>query len=605
MCGIVGCVLKNRRAAPILVEATGKLEYRGYDSVGIATVDDSGIHAKKNAGKVREVDNKIHISDLAGSVGIGHVRWATHGIPNENNAHPHMDENNNVAVVHNGIIENYGELKIALEKKGHVFKSDTDTEVIPHLLEDFMKEGRNLEKAMKETLKLIKGSYAIAAISKSNPNQIIATRKESPLIVGIESDEYYVASDIPAILKYTRNIIYIDDYELVILDDDGVVVKDLNGSVIEKEIEVTHWSEDMAEKEGYDFFTIKEINEEPKTVKDTLKEKDEVEKVVSQIGDIDRICFVACGTSFHASLVGKYLIEDLIGIPTEVLLASEFRHSVKTLTKNTLTIFLSQSGETADTLKALRLAKGNSKTLSIVNVLGSTLSRESDYNIYTLAGPEIGVAATKSYISQLICIYLFVAYLSKDKNENKKEGIEVFDRIMDSLDKLEGYIKEILPKEEQIIEIAKKYKDAPNFFFLGRGLSYPTAMEGSLKLKEISYIHAEGYAAGELKHGPLALIDVGVPVVVIIPEDEDYHKTLSNLKEVDSRGADVIAIASQNDKVVGHESEDVIYLDSDIDTVISPLTYVIPLQLLAYHISLARGLDPDKPKNLAKCVTVE
>jgi len=603
MCGIVGCILKNRKAAPVLVEATGKLEYRGYDSVGIATIDEEGIHLKKDAGKVEDLDEKLHLSDLPGSTGIGHVRWATHGIPNQTNAHPHSDDDNKIAVVHNGIIENYGHIKLSLEKEGHTFKSDTDTEVIPHLLEKFMGQGETLEEAMKESLKLIRGSYAIAAIAYDNPNQIVATRKDSPLIVGVEGDEYYLASDIPAILKYTRNIIHIDDYELVILDDNGVIVKDLDGNIIEKEIEVTDWTEDMAEKEGYDFFTIKEINEEPKTIRDTLKEKSEVEKAVSQIGDIDRICFVACGTSYHASIVGKYLIEDLIGIPTEVLLASEFRHSVKTLTKNTLTIFLSQSGETADTLKALNLAKDKSKTLSIVNVLGSTLARESDYNVYTLAGPEIGVAATKSYISQLVCIYLFVAYLAKDKD--KENGVKTFNRIMDSLNNLEEFVKGILLYEEQIIEIAKKYKDVHNFFFIGRGLSYPTAMEGSLKLKEISYIHAEGYAAGELKHGPLALIDEGVPVVVVIPDDEDHVKSLSNLKEVESRGAAVIAIASANDKVVGSESAEVVYMDGNIDTIISPLTYVIPLQLLAFHISLARGLDPDKPKNLAKCVTVE
>ena len=603
MCGIVGCILKNEKAAPMLVEATSKLEYRGYDSVGIATVDENGIHVKKDVGKVEDLDEKLHMSDLPGNTGIGHVRWATHGVPNKVNAHPHLDDDGKIAVVHNGIIENYGHIKLSLEKEGQVFKSDTDTEVIPHLLEKFMKEGKTLEEAMKESLKMIKGSYALAAISSSNPNQIVAARKNSPLIIGVGDGEYFLASDIPAILKHTRNIIHVDDSEIVVLNDKGYFIEDLDGNPIEKEIEVTDWTEEMAEKEGYDFFTIKEINEEPKTVKSTLKEKGEIEKVVSQIGDIDRICFVACGTSYHASLVGKYLIEDLIGIPTEVLLASEFRHSVKTLSKNTLAIFLSQSGETADTIKALRLAKGNSKTLSIVNVLGSTISYESDFNIYTLAGPEIGVAATKSYISQLISIYLLTAYLAKDINE--KDGEEAFNRIMDSLNNLEEFVKGILPIEEQIIEIAKKYKDSENFFFLGRGLSYPTALEGSLKLKEISYIHAEGYAAGELKHGPLALIDDGVPVVVVIPEDEDYHKSLSNLREVESRGAEVIAVASAADKFLGEEVADAIYMDENIDSIISPLTYIIPLQLLAFHISLARGLNPDQPKNLAKCVTVE
>ena len=357
----------------------------------------------------------------------------------------------------------------------------------------------------------------------------------------------------------------------------------------------------MDEKKGYDFFTIKEINEEGETVENTLKEKTEVEKIVSLIGDIDRICFVACGTSYHASLIGKYLIEDLIGIPTDVVIASEFKHSVKTLNKNTLSIFISQSGETADSLKALRLANDHSKTLSIVNVSDSTLAREADYTIHTRAGSEIGIAATKSYISQLICIYLIVAYLAK--NKDKKDGLNGFKRIMDSLNNLQKFIEEILPKEKQIIEIAKKYKDVGSFFFLGRGLSYPTAMEGSLKLKEISYIHAEAYAAGEFKHGPIALVEKGVPVVVVIPEDEDYDSSLSVLKEVNSLGGDVITISSSNDEVLKFESTEIISLNKKIDPIISPLTYVVPLQLLAFHISLAKGLNPDHPKNLTKCVT--
>ena len=357
----------------------------------------------------------------------------------------------------------------------------------------------------------------------------------------------------------------------------------------------------MDEKEGYKFFTIKEINEEPKTVENTLKKKIEVEKLVPLIGDIDRICFVACGTSYHASIVGKYLIEDLIGIPTEVIIASEFKHSVKALSKNTLAIFLSQSGETADTLEALRLANEHCKTLSIVNVTGSSLALEADYNIYTCAGSEIGIAATKSYISQLICIYLFVANLSKVKN--KKDGMKVFNKIMNCLDNLKEFIEEIIAKEDQIKEIAKKYKDANSFFFLGRGLSYPTAMEGSLKLKEISYIHAEGYAAGEFRHGPIALIEDGVPVVIVIPKDREHDTTLNVLKEVKKVGGKVIAIASSNDDIIKSKSDEIIALNEEIEPIISPLTYVVPLQLLAYHVSLAKGLNPDEPQHLTKCVT--
>ena len=362
----------------------------------------------------------------------------------------------------------------------------------------------------------------------------------------------------------------------------------------------------MDEKGNYDYFTIKEINEEPKTVENSLKEKENVEKIVSQLGDIERICFVACGTSYHASLVGKYLIEELIGIPTEVIIASEFAHSVNTLTKNTLSVFISQSGETADSLEALKLAKEHCKTLSIVNVANSTLANEVNYTINTFAGSEIGIAATKSYISQLICIYLFVAYLAKNNNEN--DGIEIFERIMNSLDNLKQFIEEILPIEEEIKEIAEKYKDVNSFFFLARGLSYPTAMEGSLKLKEISYIHAESYAGGEFRHGPIALIEKGVPVVVVIPKDKDnemyndYDKSLRVLKEVKSRGGDVIAIGRCDDEKLKSESTELICLNEKIDPIISPLTYVVPLQLLAFHISLAKGLDPDNPKNLTKCV---
>ncbi|MDR0900223.1 MAG: glutamine--fructose-6-phosphate transaminase (isomerizing) [Methanobrevibacter sp.] len=620
MCGIVGCILNDKKAAPVLLECISKLEYRGYDSVGIATVNEntkkdstkkdstekdsiekgsvenSSIEIKKDSGKIKEVDEKVHLADMGGNIGIAHVRWATHGIPNKTNSHPHMDNSGKIAVVHNGIIENYSEIRENLEKEGYKFKSDTDTEVIPNLLEKYMKKGMNLEEALKEALKIIKGSYAIGAICKDNPREILAAKKDSPLIIGVDEEkgEYYIASDAPAILNYTNNIIYLDNGEIAILNDDGVVVKDSNDNIVDKEIDVINWTADMAEKEGYDYFMIKEIHEQGIAIKNTLVEKDNIQDIIANIdGNINRICFVACGTSFHASLTGKYLIESMAGIPTDVIVASEFKYSANALDENTLVIFISQSGETADTLKALRKANETSKTLAIVNVLGSSATREADHVIYTKAGPEIGVAATKTYISQLICIYLFAGLLAKNND------------LLNDLEKVPDYIEEVLGNEDKIKEIAIKYKDAEDFFFIGRGLSYPTALEGALKLKEITYIHGEGYAAGELKHGPLALIDDDIPVVVVVPPGDSYDKTISNLEEVKARGAEVIAIGPCGDEFIEEEVEDTFCIDKEVSEILAPLVYVVPLQLLSYYVSVERGLDPDKPKNLAKCVTVE
>ncbi|MDD5960597.1 MAG: glutamine--fructose-6-phosphate transaminase (isomerizing) [Methanobrevibacter wolinii] len=593
MCGIVGCVLKHKKAAPILLDCISKLEYRGYDSVGIAT-ESNKIFLKKDKGKIIDVNTNLDLADMEGQCGIAHVRWATHGDPNRVNAHPHTDEMGNIAVVHNGIIENHAEIKKQLIKEGHIFKSETDTEVIPHLLEKFMKEGSDLEEAMRKTVKIIKGAYAIAAICKDEPNKVVATRKDSPLIVGIGDDEYFVASDSPAILKYARDIIYPERGEFVILTMDGVTIKDEKGNIIEKKIETINWTPEMAEKEGYDYFMIKEINEESRAVKNTLTEKDNIKKIVDEIkGNVNRIVFVACGTSYHASLTGKYLIEQLAGIPTDVLLASEFKYSVNTLNENTLVIFISQSGETADTLKALDMANETSKTLAIVNVAGSSATRRAQYVIHTQAGPEIGVAATKTYISQLVSIYIFAGLLSNNQD------------LLNAVEKVPKYIDEVLEDIDSIKEMCSKYKYADDFFYIGRGYAYPIALEGALKLKEITYIHGEGYAAGELKHGPLALIDEGIPVVVIIPPGDNYRKTMSNLEEVKSRGADVIAVGAKGDGLLEEKANDVFLINEDIQDIISPLVYTIPLQLLSYYMALERGYDPDKPKNLAKCVTVE
>lgn len=591
MCGIVACIIKDE-ASTVLLECVQRLEYRGYDSVGIATLSED-IYIKKGEGKIDDVQEKIVLTDIPGNMGIAHVRWATHGLPTGKNAHPHTDCQKRIAVVHNGIIENYKELKNKLIDEGHIFVSDTDTEVIPHLIEKYMDMGNGLEVATRMATKDINGSYAIAAISADEPDKIIGVRKESPLIVGVGEKEFFIASDVPAILDHTNKIIYLNDNEMVILTAEGVIVKDDEGKVLEKEIETIEWTSDMAKKGGYKHFMLKEIHEQPEVVKNTLMEYSEIEKVVQNFSDFKRVCFVACGTSYHASLVGKYLFETLLGIPTDVILSSEFIFSEPSLDSDTLVIFISQSGETADTLKALKVANIKSETLVIVNVLGSTATREADHVIYSRAGPEIGVAATKTYVSQLVCIYLLVIALSDDK------------KLLDEIKKVPDHMKSAIEDEEHIIEIAKKYKDATDFFFIGRGFSYPTALEGSLKLKEITYIHGEGYAAGELKHGPLALIDDNVPVLAVVPPGLSHDKTLGNIEEVKARGASVIAVGSSEDTVLKSEAHDFIGFKADITEMISPIPYVVPLQLLSYHISVERGIDPDKPKNLAKCVTVE
>jgi glucosamine--fructose-6-phosphate aminotransferase (isomerizing) len=594
MCGIVGCILKDDEdVAPILLDCISKLEYRGYDSIGIATFHDNHINVKKDKGKIEEVDNKLDLADMPGNFGIAHVRWATHGDPSKLNSHPQLDEDNTVAVVHNGIIENYLEIKEKLTLEGHVFKSDTDTEVIPHLIQKFIKEKFDLEHAVRKTIDVIEGAYAIAAISLNEPDKIVATRKDSPLIVGIGDGGYYLASDSPAILKYARDIIYPERGEIVILDKEGVVVHDEFDNVVNKDIETINWTPEMAEKEGYDHFMIKEINEQASAVRNTLTQKENIQNIIDDLDGIERICFVACGTSYHASLTGKYLIESLAGIPTDVVLASEFKYSANTLNDKTLVIFISQSGETADSLKALDVANQTSKTLGIVNVAGSSITRRAQYVIQTQAGPEIGVAATKTYLSQLTAIYLFAALISNNAE------------LLKELDNVPDFIDESLENVDLIEDLSRRYNFARDFFYLGRGYSYPTALEGALKLKEITYIHGEGYAAGELKHGPLALIDEGIPVVVIIPPGDNYRKTMSNLEEVKSRGANVLAIGAGNDESLKAKADDVIPINENVKEIIAPLIYIVPLQLIAYYITLEKGHDPDKPKNLAKCVTVE
>lgn len=589
MCGIVGCIL-DKKVAPTIIESIKKLEYRGYDSVGIATVTDT-INVKKGSGKIKEVNDEIKLTDIDGNIGIAHVRWATHGNPTKENAHPHCDCDNKISVVHNGIIENFKELRQELIQEGHIFKSETDTEVIPHLIEKFMKEGNDLLKSTQLAIKKLIGSYALAVISTEEPDKIIGARNESPLIVGVSDNGNFLASDVPAILNETRKVIYLEDKEIIQLEKDKVTIMDINLNPLEKEIKTIDWNPEMAEKDGYDHFMLKEIFEEPQVIKDTLFESEKIKEIVSKFKNFNRIYFVACGTSYHASLVGEYLIETQLGIPTEVILASEFEYFQKTLDDHTLVIFITQSGETADTIKALKVAKPVSETLAIVNVVGSSITREAHHVIYTRAGPEIGVAATKTYLSQLICIYLLVAHLGENEE------------LIEKLHSIHELSLESFDREEEIKKIAKRYKSAKDFFYIGRGFNYPTALEGALKLKEITYIHAEGYPAGELKHGPLALIEEGIPVVGILPPGASYAKTFNNLQEIRARGANMILLGAENDTQID-DVEDKLLFNSTIDEIIAPLLYIIDLQLLSYHISVEKSIDPDKPKNLAKSVTV-
>ena len=592
MCGIVGCILKeNKNVGSILFNCISKLEYRGYDSVGLATYDND-IAVKKAKGDIEKVNGKLNFNNMEGNLGIAHTRWASTGNPTDENAHPHLDETKSVAIVHNGTLENYAIIKEELIENGYCFKSTTDSEVIVNLIRKYMNEGLNLEGALRKTTENLKGSYAIVAFTKDEPDKIIATKKDSPLIVAYGDEGYFVASDMPAVLDYARNIIRPQEGEIAVLTKNGIEIHDENGHEVKRKFRYIGWTPEMAQKEGYDYFMIKEINEQSAAVKNTLGQKENIQKVINEIGKVNRICFVACGTSYHASITGKYLIESLAGIPTDVVIASEARYSAKTWDKDTLVIFISQSGETYDSLMVLKEAKKTSKTLAIVNVASSAMSEDAQYVIQTQAGPEIGVAATKTYVAQLTAIYLFSGLIAGNN------------KLIDELYEVPAYIDEAVGKSDSIKALSKRYDFADDAFYLGRGFSYPTALEGALKLKEITYIHAEGYAAGELKHGPLALIDEKIPVIVIIPPGDDFNKTMINLEEVKARGAIVLSIGAEGDEKIAENSGEFIEMNPKIKDIIAPLVYIVPLQLLSYYVTLDRGYNPDKPKNLAKVITV-
>lgn len=607
MCGIVGYI-GIQQATPILVKGLKNLEYRGYDSAGIAVFNDN-INVIKTKGRLSDLEEKLKsFSDIIGNIGIGHTRWATHGEPSDINAHPHTSNDGKIALVHNGIIENYIQIKSELIKKGYKFVSETDTEIVAKLY-DYYYDGDMIDALIK-VINKVRGSYALAIICADKPDEIIAVRKDSPLLVGLGENENFIASDIPAILEHTRNYYLLNDNEIVILKKDSVKVLDLNKNEIKKDIYNVTWDMSAAEKGGYDYFMLKEIMEQPRALKDTIYPRiidnkvvlDNISLTPEKIKNINRIHIVACGSAWHAGIVGKYVIEDLTRIPVEVDLASEFRYRNPIFNKNDLCIIISQSGETADTLAALREAKRNKvHVLSIVNVVGSSISRESDDVIYTWAGPEIAVATTKGYSTQLAVIYLIAmnfGYINGNilEKELQKFILEV-EKLPDSVDLL-------LKMEKDLESLAKEHYKSNDVFVIGRGIDHAAAMESSLKLKEISYIHSEAYAAGELKHGTISLVEEGTFIVALATQDKLYEKLVSNVKEVKARGAYVVAIAKEGNKEIAEVADKVIYLPKVDDKFTSSLS-VIPMQILSYYIAVERGCDVDKPRNLAKSVTVE
>ncbi|HEY5563623.1 MAG TPA: glutamine--fructose-6-phosphate transaminase (isomerizing) [Clostridiaceae bacterium] len=608
MCGIVGYVGK-RQASPLLIQGLSKLEYRGYDSAGVAILVDGVINTTKCKGRLKNLEKKLEGSPLKGTVGIGHTRWATHGEPSDLNSHPHSNEKGTISVVHNGIIENYMSLREKLISHGYEFHTETDTEVIPYLI-DYYYEG-DLTKAVMTAASRMQGSYAIGVICSSEPDKVVAVRKDSPLIVGIGKGEYFIASDIPAILNETREVYLLEDKEFVVMTAEGIKLLTEDGEEINKEIYHVTWNADAAEKGGYEHFMLKEIHEQPKAIRDTMASRiilgkeinlDKISITSEDIENIDRIYIVACGTASHAAYVGKNLIEKLARIPVEVDIASEFRYRDPIINERTLVIAISQSGETADTLAAVREAKSkNARVIAVTNVVGSSISREAKDVLYTWAGPEIAVASTKAYITQLIAMYIVALFFSERKKTLSYEKIE---EIKVALLGLPEKAEEVLKNKEGIQKFASKTYMQKDMFFLGRGLDHAVAMEGSLKLKEISYIHSDAYAAGELKHGPIALIEKGTIVIALATQEMVFDKMVSNIREVVTRGAHVFGVTMEGNVAIENSVAEAFYIPKVME-LLTPVLTVIPLQLFSYYIATMKGCDVDKPRNLAKSVTVE
>ncbi|MCP5055177.1 MAG: glutamine--fructose-6-phosphate transaminase (isomerizing) [bacterium] len=610
MCGIVGYVGSEKSAQEVLVDGLRRLEYRGYDSAGVAIFDGNELAVRRAVGKLVNLDTALHQEPLAGSVGIGHTRWATHGKPSEANAHPQRA--GSVAIVHNGIVENYQELRDALKAEGREILSDTDTEVVAHLIDQRVEAGSDLLTAVREVAEKLVGSYALGVVSTADPDSVVVAKNGgSPIILGVGQGESFLASDIPAILPYTREMIFLQDAEFAVLSREGVQVVDAQGHLVEREPQRIAWDPVSAEKGGFDHFMQKEIFEQPRAIRDTIGTRvrddleidlDGIDLSSDKVKKIERIVLVACGTAYYASLVGKYLIEQVAGIPAEVDLASEYRYRRPIIDQGCLMVPVSQSGETADTLAALREGKERGAwVLSVCNTRESTIARESHDVLYTQAGPEIGVASTKCFTTQFIALYLLALKLGISKKTLSGERLE---KAVDELRRLPRIIEETLQLDDQIKVVAGRYFRATNFLFLGRGVMYPIALEGALKLKEISYIHAEGYAAGEMKHGPIALIDENMPVVVMANQGSVYEKVMSNLDQVRARDGQVIAIASVGDDAIDAKADAVIRIP-ELGDYLTALIATIPVQLLAYHIATLKGTDVDQPRNLAKSVTVE
>jgi glutamine---fructose-6-phosphate transaminase (isomerizing) len=607
MCGIVGYI-GDRVARPVLVEGLKRLEYRGYDSAGIAVTNGNGLETLKAAGKISFLEDAIAAAPPGGSVGIAHTRWATHGAPTECNAHPHVDCKQEIAVVHNGIIENASTLRRELEGRGHRFVSETDTEVLAHLIEE---AGGPLEEAVIDALRHVEGTYGIAVVSSADADKVVAARKGSPLLIGVGKGEYFVASDASAILAYTRDVVYLDDGDIAVLDRKGYRVLNQQAQRTTRPVSRIDWDLAQIERGGFDHFMLKEIFEQPTTIENTMRGRLLDAEGTAKLGGLtlsddellqfDNIVITACGTSWHSALIGEHMLEEFARIPVEVEYASEFRYRSPVITDRTFCIVISQSGETADTLAAMREAKHRGAfTYGIVNVVGSTIARESDAGIYVHAGPEIGVASTKAFTCQVVALALFTLKLARLRNLSMVRGLEM----INALRALPAQVQSILDRAADVEKLAEEFKSANNFLYLGRGYSFPTALEGALKLKEISYIHAEGYPAAEMKHGPIALIDEKMPVVFIAPHDSVFDKVVSNVAEVKARSGTVIAITTRDEPALAETVDHEIRIPETID-MLTPVLAVIPLQLLAYYIAVKRGANVDQPRNLAKSVTVE
>lgn len=609
MCGIIGYI-GDREVVPVLLAGLKRMEYRGYDSSGLSILGEKGITLKKRIGKIASLEQDLNGQKIDGWMGLGHTRWATHGVPSTINAHPHQSRSGELALVHNGIIENYLTLRQELTQKGHKFQTETDTETLLHLIQEFYRDV-TLEEAVRMAIKQVQGTYGIAVITRKEPDKIVTARKGSPIILGIGKEENFIASDIAAFIEYTKDVIYLSDGEMAVIEKGKYEVKSIEGAPLQRNVERITFSIDQIEKSGYPHFMLKEIHEQSHTVEDALRGRlleDEGTAKLSGMGEYQevlskakRVIIIACGTSYHAALIGEYMLEEFGGIPVEVEYASEFRYRNPIIEQGTVVIAISQSGETADTLAAMREAKRKGAVcLAICNVVGSTISREADAGLYLYAGPEIGVASTKAFTSQITVLALISLFIAR------KRGMSILggQKWVKEMKSLQRKIQQILKHEDLIKDIAREFVDRRNFIYLGRGYNYPVAMEGALKLKEISYIHAEGYPAAEMKHGPIALIDHDMPVVFIATKDGTYEKVMSNIEEVRARNGRVIAIATEGDEEITAKAEKVIYIPS-VEHYLMPILTVIPLQLLAYYIAVLRGCDVDQPRNLAKSVTVE